>query len=61
LRLADDSFVHISFHGHAHDESNPIGSLTAFAHFLDGHGDRREGKIDQQEASLVGAYITGIS
>jgi hypothetical protein len=61
LRLADDSFVHISFHGHAHDESNPISSLTAFAHFLDGHGERREGQIDQQEASLVGSYITGIS
>lgn len=61
LRLADDSFVHISFHGHAHDESNPISSLNAFAHFLDGHGERRDGKIDQQEATLVGSYITGIS
>src|SRR5438034_3102028 len=29
LRLADDSFVHISFHGHGHDETNPIASTDA--------------------------------
>lgn len=61
LRLADDSFVHISFHGHAPDETNPIGSSHAFAHFIDGHGERRQGEIDQQNASLVGAYVTEIS
>ena len=60
LRLADDSFVHISFHGHAPDESNPIASAAAFAKFLDGHGERREGDIDQQRATLVGAYLTVI-
>jgi hypothetical protein len=61
LRLADDSFVHISFHGHAPDGINPIASTEAFARFTDGHGDRRDGQIDQQRASLVGAYVTQIS
>jgi len=60
LRLADDSFVHVSFHDHTDDEVNPIGSLPAFAHFQDGHEDRRDGGVDQQIAQLVGAYITSI-
>jgi hypothetical protein len=60
LRLADDSFVHVSFHDHGDDEVNPIASTTAFAHFQDGHADRREGGVDQQTATLVGAYITVI-
>ena len=60
LRLADDSFLHVSFHGHGDDEVNPIASTAAFAHFQDGHGDRREGGVDQQTAELVGAYITTI-
>jgi predicted SnoaL-like aldol condensation-catalyzing enzyme len=59
LRLADDSFVHVSFHDHG-DEVNPIASTAAFAHFQDGHADRREGSVDQQTATLVGAYITAI-
>ena len=33
LRLADDSFVHVSFHNHGDDEVNPIASTPAFAHF----------------------------
>ena len=60
LRLADDSFVHISFHGHAPGETNPIASTDAFARFQDGHGERRQGDVDQQKASLVGAYLTVI-
>ncbi len=60
LRLADDSFVHVSFHDHTDDEVNPIASTAAFAHFQDGHGDRREGGVDQQTATLVGAYVTAI-
>ncbi len=60
LRLADDSFVHVSFHNHGDDEVNPIASTAAFAHFQDGHTDRREGSVDQQTAGLVGAYITTI-
>ena len=60
LRLADDSFVHVSFHDHGDDEVNPIASTAAFAHFQAGHGDRREGGVDQQTATLVGAYITTI-
>ena len=60
LRLADDSFVHVSFHDHGDDEVNPIASTPAFAHFQDGHADRREGGVDQQTAELVGAYITTI-
>ena len=60
LRLADDSFVHVSFHDHGDDEVNPIASTTAFAHFQDGHGDRRQGDVDQQTAELVGSYITTI-
>jgi hypothetical protein len=60
LRLADDSFVHLSFHDHGEDEVNPIASTAAFAHFQDGHADRREGGVDQQTATLVGAYITTI-
>lgn len=60
LRLADDSFVHVSFHDHGDDEVNPIASTAAFAHFQDGHEERREGGVDQQTATLVGAYITVI-
>ncbi len=60
LRLADDSFVHISFHDHGDDEVNPIVATAAFAHFQVGHSERREGGVDQQTASLVGAYITKI-
>ena len=60
LRLADDSFLHVSFHDHGDDEVNPIASTAAFAHFQHGHGDRREGGVDQQTAELVGAYITTI-
>ena len=61
LRLADDSFVHVSFHDHGDDEVNPIASTGAFAQFQDGHGDRREGSVDQQTAELVGSYITTIA
>jgi len=60
LRLADGSFVHVSFHDHGDDEVNPIASSEAFAHFQDGHADRRSGGVDQQTASLVGAYVTVI-
>jgi hypothetical protein len=60
LRLEDDSFVHLSFHNHRDDEVNPIASSAAFAHFQDGHSERREGPVDQQQAQLVGAYITTI-
>ena len=60
LRLADDSFVHVSFHDHGDDEVNPIASTAAFAHFQDGHAERREGPVAQQTATLVGAYITTI-
>ena len=60
LRLADDSFVHVSFHDHGEDEVNPIASTAAFAHFQDGHASRREGPVDQQVATLVGSYITVI-
>ena len=61
LRLADDSFVHISFHDHGDDEVNPITSTAAFGHFQEDHGDRREGAVNQQVATLVGAYITTIA
>ena len=60
LRLADNSFVHVSFHNHGDDEVNPIASTAAFAHFQEGHADRREGTVDQQTAELVGAYLTTI-
>ena len=61
LRLADDSFVHLSFHNHGDDEVNPIASTAAFAHFQQDHADRREGGVDQQTAQLVDAYITTIA
>jgi predicted SnoaL-like aldol condensation-catalyzing enzyme len=61
LRLADDSFVHVSFHNHGDDEVNPIASTAAFAHFQEGHADRRVGGVDQQTAELVGSYITTIA
>ncbi len=60
LRLSDDSFVHISFHDHGDDETNPISSTTAFARFQEGHETRRKGDVDQQVATLVGSYITTI-
>lgn len=49
-----------SFHDHGDDEVNPIASTSAFAHFQQDHGARRAGAIDQQTATLVGAYITTI-
>ena len=61
LRLADDSFVHVSFHDHGDDEVNPIASTAAFEHFQDGHAERRAGGVDQQTATLVGSYITTIA
>jgi len=60
LRLADDSFLHVSFHNHRDDEVNPIASTAAFAHFQQDHADRREGIVDQQTAELVGVYVTKI-
>jgi hypothetical protein len=60
LRLADGSFVHVSFHDHGDDEVNPIASTAAFSHFQDNHTDRRAGEVNQQTATLVGAYITVI-
>ena len=60
LRLADDSFPHVSFQNHGEDETNSISSTQAFAHFQDGHEGRREGGVDQQTATLVGSYITEI-
>jgi hypothetical protein len=60
LRLADDSFVHVSFHDHTDAEVNPISSTAAFQHFQDGHQERRDGGVDQQIATLVGAYITTV-
>jgi len=60
LRLADDSFLHVSFHDHGDNEVNPISSTPAFAHFQQDHADRREGDVNQQTATLVGAYITTI-
>ena len=35
-------------------------SSPAFAHFQESHADRRDGSVDQQTATLVGAYITTI-
>jgi len=61
LRLADDSFVHVSFHNHGDHQVNPIASTAAFAHFQEDRSDRREGAVDQQTAELVGAYITTIA
>ena len=58
LRLADDSFVHISLHGHAPGEANPISSMASFAHFADDHAERRQGEMNQQQARLVGSYVT---
>jgi len=53
--------VHISFHDHGEDETNPITETAAFAHFQDGHADRRSGAVDQRTATLVGAYVTTIA
>jgi hypothetical protein len=58
FRLADDSFLHMSFHNHDDDDPNPITSTAAFAYFQEDHADRREGGVDQQTATLIGAYIT---
>ncbi len=60
FRLADDSFVHVSFHDHSDDVVTPITSTAAFAHFQQDHADRRKRDIDQQTATLVGAYVTVI-
>src|ERR1035438_5803742 len=60
LRLEDGSFVHVSFHDHGDDEVDPISSTAAIAHFQDGHEERRDGGVNRQNATLVGAYITKI-
>ena len=60
LRLADGSFLHVSFHGHGHEDANPIAGSAAFAEFQAKHGEIREGGVNQQEATLVGAYLTEI-
>jgi len=60
LRLADDSFLHVSFHDHDDDDVNPIASTAAFAVFQQDHAERRDGGVDQQTAELVGSYITTI-
>jgi predicted SnoaL-like aldol condensation-catalyzing enzyme len=60
LRLADDSFLHVSFHDHD-DDVNPIASLPAFAAFQAGHAERRDGGVSQQQATLVGAYVTTLA
>jgi hypothetical protein len=60
LRLEVGSFVHVSFHNHGDDDVNPITSLASFAHFQDGHAERRSGGVDQHKATLVGSYITTI-
>jgi hypothetical protein len=36
LRLADDSFAHVSFHNHGDDEVNPIATTPAFVQFSGG-------------------------
>ena len=51
LRLEDDSFVHVSFHDHGDDEVNPITSTAAFAHFQEGHADRRAGAVGPAEGN----------
>lgn len=61
LGLADDSFVHVSFHNHRDDEPNPIAASAAFAYFQDDHESRRDGAVNQQTATLVGSYITEIA
>jgi hypothetical protein len=58
LRLADDSFVHVSFHGHVPGDANPISSLASFAQFADDHVERRQGEVNQQQARLVGSHVT---
>jgi hypothetical protein len=60
FRLADDSFVHVSFHDHSDAEVNPISSTEAFAYFQEDHADRRAGDVVQQTAQLVGKYVTVI-
>jgi hypothetical protein len=59
LRLADDSRARVVPQPQR-DELNPIAATAAFAHFQQGHADRREGPVDQQTATLVGAYLTTI-
>ena len=61
LRLADDSFIHVSFHNHRDDQLNPISSTAAFAHFQEGYESRRDGAVDQRTATLVGSYVTEIA
>jgi hypothetical protein len=59
LRLAHDSFAHVSFHNHGDDEVNPIASTAAFAHFQETTPIVVR-DVDQQTAKPVGAYITTI-
>jgi len=61
LRLADDSFVHVSSHNHRDDEPNPISSS---APSLTSKTDTRVvvwAPVEQQTATLVGSYVTEIA
>jgi hypothetical protein len=46
-------------HDHGDDEIDPITSTAALAHFQEGMRIAA-GAVDQQKATLVGAYITTI-
>ncbi len=66
LRLADDSFVHVSFHNHGDDEVNPISSTAAFAHFQQDHRRsprrcRRPADRDPRRRIHHGDRLTGLS
>src|SRR6476660_820331 len=52
LRLADDSFVHVSFHDHGDDEVTPIASPAAFALFQQDHADCRD-SLEPASAAFV--------
>ena len=56
MRTNDESFLHVSFHDHGDTRSR----RRRRAHFQEDHADRREGSVDQQTATVVGAYITAI-
>ncbi len=55
---ASRSMERRAFHDHDDDKVNPMTSTSACAHFQQDHEAPRAGDIDQQTATLAGAYIT---
>src|SRR5258707_7045145 len=56
LRLADDSFVPVSFPHHPDDERKPNPFAAALSAFLNGHSDPRQWRGDHANPTALRAH-----